>query len=263
MNDAPPSSEDQLFTVVFAPGETRPALRCAPHSDPARLLAFLGLDIPRPAIFLSGGAGAMSEEELARTRQVVEEGLVSFAQEEGCLVIDGGTDSGVMQMLGDARRRSGATFPLLGVAPAGRVRFPGHERSDADAELHAGHSHFGWVPANAGGDKALIIFELPRAPAAGVRPMLGVLINGGKIAQKDVWLATAQGEQRIPVVVLEGSGRAADEVARATRTGQSDSDVIKAIVDGGEIHVASLRKGPDGLRAILRTVFRQHGHARG
>jgi hypothetical protein len=87
------------------------------------------------------------------------------------------------------------------------------------------------------------------------RPKMGILINGGSIAERDVYIATTQGDNSIPMIVLEGSGRKADEIATAMTTGESDSQIIKAIIRGGRIKVASLKAGVEALRLQLASHF--------
>jgi len=46
------------------------------------------------------------------------------AVELGALIIDGGTQSGVMAMMGEAVARSPGTSQLLGIAPQGKIAHP-------------------------------------------------------------------------------------------------------------------------------------------
>lgn len=57
--------------------------------------------------------------------------------------------------------------------------------------------------------------------------MLGMLINGGNVALGELKMAV---ERRIPMIILEGSGRAADQVATAIRTGETSQIMIKQIM---------------------------------
>jgi hypothetical protein len=55
--------------------------------------------------------------------------------------------------------------------------------------------------------------------------------------------------------VLEGSGRAADEISTAYRTGKTNQAVLQAILAGGNIELVGTSEGPDGLRRKLAQKF--------
>lgn len=197
----------------------------------------------------------MTPEDIQLTHQVVEEGIAAFAQRYHITVIDGGTDAGVMQMIGDARRRNNYDFPLIGVAPLGRVEYPGYENPAHEAILQEGHSHFVLVDGNEWGDESQMIVNMTRAISGGL-PMIGILINGGKIAEKDVYLATTQGNERIPILVLDGSGRTATNIATAFKTGTTTSNIIKAIIGGGDIRLTPLDEGKTTMLHRLHDHFK-------
>src|SRR5690606_9022218 len=142
-------------------------------------------------------------------------------------VIDGGTEGGIMQMFGDARLRGRYTFPLVGIAPLSQVRWPGHENADAQADLEDSHSHFVLVDGKDWGVESHLIQDLARCISGyGGAKVAGILINGGNVALKEIGMAVERG---IPMFVVEGSGRAADTVATALRTGTAEQEVLKSI----------------------------------
>ena len=112
------------FTVTFANQQVARVLRAVPSANAAMIAGLLGFDKPQPVIFVSGGASGMSEDDQKHTRAIIGE-VVRFAEEQGASVIDGGTESGIMKMVGDARSEIGGAFPLVGVAPVGKVSYPG------------------------------------------------------------------------------------------------------------------------------------------
>jgi hypothetical protein len=245
---------NQPFTIPFGPIQ-KPAIIVPPSGDPQVIVQAFGLGNPRPTIFITGGAGQMTDEDIKLTHQVVEEGIAAFAQRYHVTVIDGGTDAGVMQMIGDARLRNRYDFPLIGVAPLGKVAYPGYENPAREAVLQEGHSHFVLVDAQEWGDESQMIVNMTRAIANGM-PMIGILINGGKIAEKDVYLATTQGNMRIPILVLDGSGRTATNIATAFKTGNSSSNIIKAIIAGGDIRLTPLDEGKTTMLRRLHDHFK-------
>jgi len=195
------------FPVSFEGGRTAAAVPVDQRSDLSAALAALGLDAPRLVVVLVGGAGRMTARDLDRLRPLFEQGLVPVAERLGGGVIDGGTDAGVMQLIGRARTRAEATFPLVGVPAVGTVRFPG-KRSGVRRRwpLDAHHTHFVLVPGASWGDEAPWIARVGTELAGG-SPSVTVLVNGGRVSYKDV--ACSLHVTR-PVVTVAGSGRTAD-----------------------------------------------------
>jgi hypothetical protein len=248
-------SEYRAFTIRFDDQQSARAVLVNARSDLQLVMAALEIDTPRPVLFISGGAGDMDSKDADLIRAIVEEAIVEFAQQHDLVVIDGGTQAGVMQLLGEARQRRRATFPLIGVAPHPMVHYPNSRHKGGEVALQPGHSHFVLMQRGSWGHESQMIIGLTRAISGGVKPMLGVLINGGKIAEQDIYLATTQGSSPVPVLVLDGSGRKADELSAAVKTGETSSRIIRAIVAGGAIDLVSLHAGVQGMRAKLAQHF--------
>ena len=245
------------FTIRFSEHQYSPALRVDPNDDVQKIIESFGLITPRPTLFITGGASRMTEDDIQRTREIMNEGIAKFAEQHNVTVIDGGTDAGVMQMIGEARKKNNYKFPLIGCAPYYKVTFPGSEIVEgAEASLEAGHSHFVLVNAPEWGGESQTIVNLTRAIAARQRPMIGVLINGGAIAERDVFFATAIGNDRIPILVLDGSGRTADTISNAFKTQRTDNRMIKAIIQGGDIRLTPL---VEGVPALLKHLNKHYG----
>ncbi|MFZ4813879.1 MAG: hypothetical protein ACOYL5_05035 [Phototrophicaceae bacterium] len=240
--------------VTFPNQNQSQLIHVPPYADAKTVAETLGFSIPQPSIFLSGGAGGMSEEDLETTRHIISEGLARFATEHGVVVIDGGTDTGVMRLNGNARHAYGDRFSLIGCAPDKLVRYPGSDNQldESLTMLEDNHSHFALVNSDQWGAESDLLVGLTRAISGGVRPSVGILINGGQIAQYDVYIASARGEKALPVIVLEGSGRAADMIATATRSNRFSSAMLRAIVEGGRIDLLPVSEGVEGLYNRLK-----------
>jgi len=217
------------FPVSFDDERTATAVRVDQPSDIPIALAALGLQGPRPVVVLVGGAGRMDAGDLGRLRPLFEHGLVPLAERLGVVVVDGGTDAGVMHLVGRARSWAGARFPLLGVAAAGTVRFPGHHPGHEDAwPLDAHHTQFLLVPGGAWGDESPWIARVA-GELAGGWPSVTVLVNGGEIAYADVEHSLLAGR---PVLAVAGSGRTADQLASAARGGPADQRAVRLAASG-------------------------------
>lgn len=243
-----------VFHIRFDEDRVSSAVSVSSRGSANAILRHFGLETPRPVIFISGGAAGMSADEVESTQEVMES-IAAFAEQHNIVVIDGGTESGVMKMIGDARRDHRYTFILIGVAPRLLVSYPNYDNERSQSDLHDGHSHFVLVESDSWGKESRLIVELTRAISNQQFPMLGILINGGKVAEQDIYLATTKGDNRIPILVLEGSGRKADEVSNAIKTGTTSSRIIRAIVAGGEISLVNIGAGHDAMRAKLEKHF--------
>lgn len=249
------TQKDQ-FTIKFGDNQFSPAVRLPVDGDAKRVIEVFNLITPRPAIFISGGASAMSDEDIRATKTLIEECIAKFAEQHRITVIDGGTEAGVMDMIGDARREHNYKFPLIGVSPIKKVTFPGYTNENAEAELQDGHSHFVLVDGDDWGDESNMIVNLTKSIThVGEAPMVGILINGGKIAEREVYLAGAIGENRMPLIIIDGSGRTADNISTAFKTQRTDSALIKAIIQGADMRLTSLYGGVEALWAELEKVF--------
>jgi TRPM family ion channel len=196
-----------------------PRIRIAGIDDIAVALDNAGLRRNRSVIVLVGGAGGMDATNLETVAEVLHNAVVPIVEQRDAAVVDGGTDSGVMRLIGRARSAAGGRFPLVGVAAEGTVGDPGAEGTSDAVELEPNHSLFLLVPGTRWGDETRWITEVA-AVVAGSQPSVTLLINGGQIAYEDV--AESLGSRR-PVVVLAGSGRAADAIADA-RAGSGGDD---------------------------------------
>lgn len=118
-------------------------IRIASTDEIAAALDSAGLRLDRAVIVLVGGAGTMGEKEFETVAQVLRDEVVPVAERRDAVVIDGGTDSGVMQLIGRARSTLGGRFPLIGVAAEGTVLVPGAGTPSPDAvKLEPNHTLF-------------------------------------------------------------------------------------------------------------------------
>jgi hypothetical protein len=174
----------------------------------ASLIESLGISPLKNLILLIGGAEKLDEQP-SRLTQLFSRGIARAAADAEAFIIDGGTQAGVMQIMGQSIADRGRKSSLLGVAPAGKVTYPGGPpvAGNDSAPLDPNHSHFVLVDGKEWGSETEMLFEL--AAAFNV-PVLAILVNGGAIA-KDELLQSVR--PNWPVIVIEGSGRLADEVA--------------------------------------------------
>jgi len=189
----------------------------------------------RSALVVVGGASGMSRREIRRLAPLFGDVLAPLAQQIGATVIDGGTDTGVMRLIGSARGEGGFQFPLIGVIVDELASYPSALRAEA-VDLEPNHTHFVLVPGSKWGEEASWLAMLATV-VAGSGGSATILVNGGEIAMADVRHSINAGRH---VVVLDGSGGTADAVAAAVRGEQADPSVA-ALAASGIVHVVDSR----------------------
>lgn len=184
---------------------------------PGALLA-LEIRFPRPVLVLVGGAGGLQiKSHEQRLWQELFRGLAGMVQARDAIIVDGGTEAGIMAMIGRARTEIKGIFPLLGVAAAGTIDDLALSVDKGDDEvtgalLDSHHTHFILVPGEQWGDESAWITQTATILTAG-EPSITLLINGGQISRRDVAGSLAA---KRPTVAVAGTGRLADELAAAS-----------------------------------------------
>lgn len=188
-----------------------------------------GVVFPRPVIVLVGGAAGLRHYHMAKLHQLFVKVLAPLAEELGAVVIDGGTDTGVMQMMGIARHKTKSTFPLVGVLPVGLAALPDAAcLPPGAAPLEPHHTHFVLVPGSNWGDECPWLSTLAGKIAQGL-PSVTVLVNGGEVTWQD---AAESVRAARPIVAIAGSGRAADALAIALNGQAADIRTQEILASG-------------------------------
>lgn len=245
---------------VNVDGTRVPSVYVDESAPPERVLSLLKLDTHHhAAIFITGGASKMTEHDKQMTRLIFEEAIAPFAQQHQIIVIDGATRSGVIEMMATARLKHNYTFPLIGMVPFSRITFPG-KNTEGDA-LCVGHSHFAFVTGDNYGAESELLIGTAHAAAGGkpnqpdrVLPTIGIVVNGGQITRQEAYMATTD-SLSIPLIVLEGSGRFADELATAARTGETSQSLVRSIIRRGNIQLVAAESGPAAMVETLKKAF--------
>lgn len=203
-----------LATVKFKEGQEARLYNLSPQQTAAEALQAMGIEGPTPTLVIIGGASEMSAESLKQLQTIFNQVIAPLATDLDLTVLDGGTDAGVIHMMGTARHYTQGTFRLIGVAPQGKVRFP-HEPADTGSQndsrhpLEPHHTDFLLVPGDDWGCESPWLSNVA-STLAGDQPTLAILVNGGKVAFTDLKFNLDVGR---PTVVLSGSGRLADSIS--------------------------------------------------
>jgi TRPM family ion channel len=233
-------------------GEAGPRVaRVARPADIPAALDDVDVPRPRPVLVLVGGAGGMDEATQQVLARVLRDAVLPVVERHGAAVVDGGTDSGVMRMLGRARAERNGVFPLVGVAASGTVRVPGGPTIDDAAEPERHHSHLVLVPGEAWGDESPWLTDVANVIANGCASVT-VVVNGGEITYADAKSSLDRGR---PVVVLAGTGRTADAIADA-RAGRPADPRDAAIAASPLTRVVAVEDAAE-VRATIDALLSQ------
>ena len=240
-------------TITFENGN-RAVVVTAPRDPSAQaILDALEITSPRAVILLFGGAAGLDDSRKAHLATLFADGVTPVQAELGALIIDGGTQSGVMAIMGEAVARYPGTCQLLGIAPKGKITYPeiaGTSPVSDGAPLEPNHSHFVLVESAEWGGETGQMLEVARAFNA---PVVAILVNGGAIAADEALQSVRNGWQ---LLVIEGSGRFADELSAAVRDGQSAKSVeVSEIARSGRVVLFHVDGAAEKLRDELRRML--------
>jgi TRPM family ion channel/conflict system pore-forming effector with SLATT domain/uncharacterized protein DUF4231 len=253
-----------------------PAVAVFPSADSKaeEIVTALGVEKAYKAVILVlGSAADLDQKLIPRLTQLFGRGIARAAAETKSVVLDGGTQAGVMALIGEGVAGRGYSTTLIGVAPASKVSYPGGpEPGDGRVPLEPNHTHFVLVEGNDWGSETATLFSLAgalmiktvetrkarlwRKPETAIErvPGLIVLAGGGAVTREEALRAV---RQQLPLIVIEGSGGLADEIAAAWRQKETlpDDPVMAEILADGEIHLHLLSNSVKGIeRLIIREL---------
>ncbi len=179
---------------------------------------------PKSVILVFGGASGSLDVSLSSItilHQILDS-ILQYASDNEAIIIDGGTKSGIMEIVGQRASELDLNRKLiLGVAPAELISLsnsndPDHDVKNSDknenhkVSLDPNHTHFVLVEGDRWGDETTKLFEIATSLAAADNtPVVAILAGGGKISKKEVLFCI---NQNWPLIVIEKTGYLADEI---------------------------------------------------
>src|SRR5512141_516561 len=124
-----------------------PVARVNHQADLLAALSEARLGRAMPVVVLIGGAGGLGDADAEAWLPLVRDGVMRPAADLGGVVVDGGTDAGIMALAGRARREVSESVGLVGVAPRGRVA-AGNVNGGGQTALESNHSLVLLVPGD-------------------------------------------------------------------------------------------------------------------
>lgn len=239
-------AQPTTFIKSFPNGRRALSVRVNPETDAALIIDALNLPKCRRLLMLSGGANNMAPDKMSRLIELFT-AIGRVIVQNGITVIDGGTESGVMKLMGEALGRAGRTRTAhIGVLPA---HVPmADDGTTAEDMLEPNHSNFVLVEGDEWGSEVEQMYHLA-AYLSQQTPSVALLVNGGEIALREIELNVEQGRE---IMVLAGSGRLADDIAQSIRNASYPvSDRVKAVVQQGRFSLVDLDEPPEVLINLL------------
>lgn len=183
-------------------GKISPTIRIANRKQIQYALTELKIPKSKKVIVLIGGASGIGLLDTFAMRKAIRI-VAKVAEKNKAILIDGGTQAGIMEEIGKQRKRNRFTFPLVGVVFDKLLK-----QEEPKKILDPNHTHFILIPGSDWGDESAWIAKIATV-MAGEKKSITILINGGKISAQDV--KHSKKEKR-PVFVMRGTGRLADEI---------------------------------------------------
>ncbi|HEY6231049.1 MAG TPA: DUF4231 domain-containing protein [Pyrinomonadaceae bacterium] len=240
-------------TISF-PNRVATAVLPSPDARTADIVEALKLHDYKAVLLLLGGADSVDDTLRPRLAQLFGRGIARATATVEAVIIDGGTKAGVMELMGQGVADRGFKSSLVGVAPLALVSYPGSKVS-GEAPLDPNHSHFVLVDGNAWGSETGVIFQLLEALTKEKKPALGLLVGGGATTRNEALHAV---RKNLSLLVVEGSGGVADEIAAAWKARQTlpDDPTMAEIIADGRIELHPLS---NSVKAAERLIVRNLG----
>ncbi|HSL44718.1 MAG TPA: hypothetical protein VK897_14875 [Anaerolineales bacterium] len=188
--------------IPFKRGATVEAVNITEDREIPEALTQLGIPYPNRVIVLVGGAGGIGWWDKFPMSKAIRI-IARLAEETQSVVVDGGTQAGIMAEIGKQRKQYRFSFPLVGVVFDNLLL-----KEEPQSILDPNHTHFFLVPGEDWGDESAWISKIATA-VAGDQKSITVLVNGGNISKTDVGYSLLENR---PAFVMRGTGRMADEI---------------------------------------------------
>ncbi len=244
--------EIKTETILFPNKKRATALFPAADASAADIVAALKLKPYKTVILIIGGAQGIDDKLKPRLIQLFGRGIARAAANANAVIVDGGTQAGVMAMMGQGVADRGCKCSLIGVTPKALVAYPGSP-APSDVNLDPNHSHFVLVEGSEWGSELATIFDLVTALTKDA-PGVAILASGGVNARDEAVQAV---RQNLPLIIIEGSGGLADEIATAwkSRPALPDDPAMAEIIADGRIEFHLLNNSVEGAeRLIIREL---------
>lgn len=206
------------------------AINISENNEIPGALNELGIPHPKTVIVLVGGASGIGLLDKLPMRKAISI-VAKLAEETKSIVLDGGTQAGIMKELGQQRINNRFSFPLIGVVFDKLIM-----KEDPSSILDPNHTHFFLIPGDDWGDESAWISKIATS-IAGDKKSITILVNGGNISRTDVEYSLLENR---PVFIMRGTGRLADEITLT-----------------GKVFPIDISQKPEDILEYLKSKFRE------
>ena len=179
-----------------------PAVNITESKEIREALTQLNIPHPKTVIVLVGGAGGIGWLDKFPMRKAIKI-IAKLAEETQSVVVDGGTQAGIMTEIGRQRKQNKFSFPLIGVVFDSLLM-----KKEPGSILDPNHTHFFLIPGDDWGDESAWISKIA-TQIAGDKKSITILVNGGQISRTDVGYSVLEDR---PTFVMRGTGRMANKI---------------------------------------------------
>ncbi len=191
-----------ISQISFQGKHTAPAAYISDNMDIEKAITELHIPPPKSVIVLVGGAGGIGFMDKFPMRKAISI-VAQLAEATHSIVIDGGTQAGIMTEIGKQRKKNKFSFPLIGVVFDSLMM-----KEEPSSVLDPNHTHFFFIPGDNWGDESAWISKIATS-LAGDHKSITILVNGGNISRTDVEYSILEDR---PAFVMRGTGRLANEI---------------------------------------------------
>jgi hypothetical protein len=242
--------------ITFSNRKTARMVEASANVAARDIINALSLEPPKAIILIFGGAANNLEPSSNSYLEQIFACLAQLTLDIDGLIIDGGTEFGVMKLMGQKVAEIQFKPPqILGIAPSGKVTYPeGEVKEIAEnrASLDPNHSHFVLVQGNQWGDETDKMFEIIGSLSEEPIPTLAILAGGGEISKREILHSVRHG---LPIIVIENTGKLADEIASYKKKQKpskiTDDIVMKEIVSYDAIKLFPVNGVIDDFKRTL------------
>lgn len=177
------------------------------------ILTKMGVPTGRPVLIVAGAAATKLDEDVEdRQRLVLETVIAPICREcEGdeVVIVSGGTDAGIMAMLGTSMAELAPRCVLLGVAPHKKLRGHGAAEDDDDAAAPEEHHRLICTAGDDWGCEGPTLVRVADRVASG-RSIVMIAVGGGRGTRREVTLAARRGW---PIILVTGCNGESERLA--------------------------------------------------
>lgn len=249
-----------------------PAIEATDKTTGNSIVDSFGLANTSSFILIIGSGENFSDEATASLTRLFQTGIIPAASSCKSIIIDGGTDAGVMRLTGKSANEEEFSYPIIGIAPKSKVDYLSTGEAGL-TPLEPNHSHFLLTPGKDWGSETRLMFDLIQAllnlnqlDTTNIKTSGSLLIpsrvtgvcilaGGGVVAKKELLKAV---QANLPIIIIKGSGKLADEIANAyaDRTKTQQDCELAQIISEGILHFFELGKCEKGIEKLIYRELR-------